>query len=258
MARRLLTDEEIRRYHEDGYLRVGRPLAGPDDIAEATEILDRLFARFSTLSSSHRHDLGDDDRHALPEIVWPSAVDAGLRRTKVARVIRQVGEELLGTSRSVWHFDHAIFKPAHTGAETAWHQDVVFDPTHDQPMATVWFALVDATVENGCMAFVPQSHVGPIHPHVPNGSDGMRLADTIGPVMVCPVPAGGVTVHNARTIHGAGPNTSDVTRRAWIVKIIPDQRPWPVHVLSKARPYQYVAERRRIARLDAENSEPSR
>jgi Phytanoyl-CoA dioxygenase (PhyH) len=241
MSATLLTQDEVEFFHATGYLAVGRPLVGDGDLAETMRRLDQLFARYSLLSAAHRHDLGagDGEHAALPEIVWPSALDGHLGQTKVAKVIRRAAAELLGTDRVIWHFDHAIFKPAMTGAETAWHQDVAFDPDHDCPMATIWFPLVDATIENGCMGFVPNSHVGPIHPHVANGKDGLRLADSLGggigePVM-CPIPAGGITVHQARTIHGAGPNTSQITRGAWIVKFIQDDRSRPVRALSEHR-----------------------
>ena len=35
--------------------------------------------------------------------------------------------------------------------------------------------------------------------------------------VVCPLPAGGCTVHHNRTMHYAGPNTSDQPRRAYIL-----------------------------------------
>jgi ectoine hydroxylase-related dioxygenase (phytanoyl-CoA dioxygenase family) len=43
-------------------------------------------------------------------------------------------------------------------------------------------------------------------------------------MVVCPVPAGGFTVHTQRTLHSSGPNTTDTDRLAWVIKYKADQR----------------------------------
>jgi ectoine hydroxylase-related dioxygenase (phytanoyl-CoA dioxygenase family) len=81
--------------------------------------------------------------------------------------------------------------------------------------------LQDATVESGCMQFVPRSHRRGVQPHHPINNDprihGLE-ADKIDPeqVVACPIPAGGVTIHHCRTLHYAGPNSTDEPRRAYI------------------------------------------
>ncbi len=110
-----------------------------------------------------------------------------LKRTKVFAMMRELALELLDVDRVRLHFDHAIFKPPFNVGPTAWHQDVGFDPTHDCPVATIWFALVDATEDNGCMMFVPGSHRDEIHEHVPYGKDGRQSVDVnADKKVVCP------------------------------------------------------------------------
>ena len=48
----------------------------------------------------------------------------------------------------------------------AWHQDESFVPTRDRSLNAAWIALDDATVENGCLWFIPNSHQsGIIYPN---------------------------------------------------------------------------------------------
>ena len=224
-ATRLITAAERSFYGEQGYLRVDRPMVDTAAIKEVRDILDGLFAD-ADAPEGYVHELGAVGTYgSVPEIIWPSLLRPQLKRTKVFAMMRELALELLDVDRVRLHFDHAIFKPPLNAGPTAWHQDVVFDPTHDCPVATIWFALVEATEENGCMMFIPGSHRGEIHEHVPYGKDGRQSVDvSTDKKVVCPLPAGGLTVHQQRTLHAAGPNHSSGTRAAWIVKLIPDDR----------------------------------
>ena len=54
----------------------------------------------------------------------------------------------------VWH-DQALFKEPKTGVKTPWHQDAVYWPhARRGGETTIWIALKDATIHNGCMSFV--------------------------------------------------------------------------------------------------------
>ena len=82
----------------------------------------------------------------------------------------------------------------------------------------------DATVENGCMRFVPETiHEPELRPHEPQFGDrgeshalGTELRDTDEPVAV-PIRRGDVTVHNERVLHGSGGNSTDGFRRAYVL-----------------------------------------
>jgi ectoine hydroxylase-related dioxygenase (phytanoyl-CoA dioxygenase family) len=127
-------------------------------------------------------------------------------------------------------FDHAIYKPPHNHTPTGWHQDEVYSKS-PLPLRTIhfWIPLQAATVENGCMWYVPGSHLRGSIPHraanVRTAGSSDRVTGTTfvvdavddGKAVVCPVPAGGVTLHHPLTLHYAGPNQSDDYRRAWIL-----------------------------------------
>ena len=82
--------------------------------------------------------------------------------------------------------------------------------------------LQDATVESGCMQFVPFSNLGNLLPHHPAGNDPDVHAlqtDEVDPAkaVACPIPAGGCTMHQPKTLHYTGPNNTGNWRRAWIL-----------------------------------------
>jgi ectoine hydroxylase-related dioxygenase (phytanoyl-CoA dioxygenase family) len=121
--------------------------------------------------------------------------------------------------------DHAIFKPARFGAATPWHQDEAYwNPELDYTTLSVWMPLQEATVENGCMQFIPGSHKLEVLPHHCINHDprihGLEVDEgqiDLSHPAICPLPAGGATFHLNRTFHYTGPNRSDVPRRAYIL-----------------------------------------
>ncbi len=53
-----------------------------------------------------------------------------------------------------------IFKQPRIGGEVGWHQDSTFLHTEPQNIVGLWFALEDATLENGCLWAIPAGHTG--------------------------------------------------------------------------------------------------
>jgi ectoine hydroxylase-related dioxygenase (phytanoyl-CoA dioxygenase family) len=221
----VLTQEQIDFYHREGYL-VLDAITTPQEVAWLREIYDRLFAMQAGREAGDQFDLAGTDEEgraaALPQILGPSKyapeLKEGLYRVNALAVARQ----LLGPEAEP-HGEHAIFKPARTGAATPWHQDEAYwDPTMEYESMSIWIPLQEATLENGRMQFVPGSHRQQVATHHSINHDprihGLEVdaADVSGAV-ACPIPAGGATIHHNRILHYTGPNTSDVPRRAYIL-----------------------------------------
>lgn len=66
----------------------------------------------------------------------------------------------LGIQRPLVWQSQLIFKQPRIGGEVGWHQDASFFFTTPQTVTTLWFALEDATLENGCLWLVPGGHQG--------------------------------------------------------------------------------------------------
>jgi len=146
-----------------------------------------------------------------------------LRDTLCRANARAIAKQLLGEGTQDMG-DHAIFKPARHGAATPWHQDEAYwGPNLEYNTLSVWMPLQEATLENGCMQFIPGSHLLEVLPHhcINNdprihGLEVDHVVDLANPT-VCPLPPGGATFHLSRTLHYTAPNRSDTPRRAYIM-----------------------------------------
>ena len=111
---------------------------------------------------------------------------------------------------------------------TPWHQDAgVVNPEADETnILTVWFPLMDTSVENGCLAVVPGSHRGELLTHCPGYRDrpGLQIPENlfnIGDSMPVPVKRGGALLLTKKTVHSSLPNVSDRIRWSFDLRYQP-------------------------------------
>lgn len=203
-------------------------------------IYDRLFNNKVGWEQGDQFDLaGTDDGEAdLPQLVRPSRYAPELKETEYLRNARSIARQLLGDDMLEANGEHMIYKPAGRGAATPWHQDQAYHaPDQYYRGVNFWMSLDRASIDSGCLHFVPGSHKLDVLPHHPIGHDprihGLEVdnpaewADKGAP---CPVAAGGVTVHACYMLHYAAANTSDRPRRAYTLtfRCPPEKRATPV------------------------------
>lgn len=231
---------EIVHFRRQGFVAVARQVVPGTAIAPVRELLDALFAAAADLPPPWVHDLAVDPQSGVvPEIVNAAHVEPRLLRTRAYARARRAARQLLGGPVRL-SFDHAIFKPPRSGADTALHQDLAFVPSWDVPTATIWLALVDVTATNGCMRFLEKTPAGLVE-HRQVGRDGLGAVGLdVAQAQPFPVPAGGFTVHNQRAVHGSGRNDSDDLRAVWILKFDRDDRSWRRRTWERALERQGV------------------
>lgn len=221
----MLSREHVSLFTDDGFLALPELLT-PVAIAEVRDLLDPLFAAFGALPSTHARDLAIGGTAGAPrsaEIDRPSKLDRRLRSTEAFARCLTLARSLGG--RSVrYSYDHAIYKAPFNRSETPWHQDHAYTG-HQRLLRTihVWIPLQPATLENGCMHFVPGSHAQGLVAHARRGDGHVRTAVVAEGIhrVACPLPIGGVTVHSPLTLHYTGPNETADVRRAWILHFGP-------------------------------------
>ena len=127
-----------------------------------------------------------------------------------------------------------IFKPPRIGGEVYCHQDSTFLYTDPESCIGFWFALEDATVENGCMHFIPGGHQGPLKQlHYRDDSGRMTfktLDDSPWPenaTVAAEAKAGTLVIFDGRAPHLSGPNLSDKSRHAYTVHVIDKNSRYP-------------------------------
>lgn len=120
-----------------------------------------------------------------------------------------------------------IFKPPRIGGEVVFHQDSTYIYTEPESCIGFWFALEDATLENGCMHFIPGAHNGPLRERNfrtgPYSLTTETLDDTPWPedeAIAAEAPAGTLVVFDGRAPHMSLPNRSDKSRHAYTLHVI--------------------------------------
>ena len=76
---------------------------------------------------------------------------------ELAEIARGLGFSQPGIIQSMY-----IFKPPRIGGEVVCHQDSTYIYTEPESCVGFWFALEDATLDNGCMHFIPGGHKLPL------------------------------------------------------------------------------------------------
>jgi phytanoyl-CoA hydroxylase len=125
----------------------------------------------------------------------------------------------------IWH-DQALFKRPWANP-TAWHLDNPFWSFSDRRAISIWVALDDATLQNGCLYFIPGSHMGTKFDKIPISRNMDGIFDVYpqyvkAPAVAAPMKAGSCSWHNGLTIHGAGANMTNSWRRAMTCAYMPD------------------------------------
>ena len=158
--------------------------------------------------------------HAMHDL--DPAFSAFSRGPKLAEVAQQVA---LRRPR-IWQSMY-IFKQPGIGGEVRWHQDASFFQTTPETVTTFWFALEDATRDNGCLWMQPGGHRGPLRERfVRSGREvSMQTLDEtpwpVGDPSAIPleVKAGTLVLFHGLLPHYSAPNRSRVSRHAYTLHV---------------------------------------
>jgi phytanoyl-CoA hydroxylase len=120
-----------------------------------------------------------------------------------------------------------IFKPPNIGGEVVCHQDSTYIYTEPESCVGFWFALEDATLENGCMQFIPGAHKLPLKQRNYRGGNGKLVTDTLDDTpwpeqdrVPAEAPAGTLVIFDGRAPHLSAANRSSKSRHAYTLHII--------------------------------------
>lgn len=248
-----LSPEQILHYQHQGFLAIPSGVVPAEELPLVRAAYDRIFAdQAGRKDGRHFALFGDERRPDQPmvhQILGPEQYAPELTRTVAWANARAILTALLGAEPASMS-GHAICKPPHSPLATPWHQDESYwHPGHYHISASIWIPLQDVDAESGCMQFIPGSHLGEILPHRPVCDDpraqGLELEPgdwDLSNAAICPLSAGGCTIHGGKMLHYTGANRAAVPRRAWIIgggvpapkRLIPAVRPW-VERMQKAR-----------------------
>jgi hypothetical protein len=208
----MLNDQQLARYHEDGYLI-------PDfQLPEAT---------LAAIREDHERLLR---KHPQFRDYCPKVLEYDLGFLNYARIpeLLDMVEQILGPDFALWTSSF-FAKPAHNGSKTPWHQDGEYWPIRPIATCTVWIAVDDSTPENGCLRVIRGSHrAARLLKHTTNNGPGLALnqellaseydqKDAVDIIL----KAGQVSLHDVFLAHGSEANYSDKPRRGMTLRFMP-------------------------------------
>lgn len=259
-----LDSKQRQRWESDGFLVV------PEFVA--ADACDRLMARaaelltefdpatlsiFSTKEQTHTTDeyfLESGDK--IRFFVEDGAVDADGRLNRAKELaVNKIGHAQHDLDPVFAHFSHLraiaeladdlgftdprllqsmyIFKQPEIGGEVVSHQDSTFLYTEPETVVGFWFALEDATVDNGCLWALPGGHRLGLRQRFVRTDTGVafKVLDDGPPPSGEMVPLearkGTLVLLHGRLPHRSGPNRSRRSRHAYSVHIIDGTADYP-------------------------------
>jgi ectoine hydroxylase-related dioxygenase (phytanoyl-CoA dioxygenase family) len=240
----MIAEQDIAFYRENGYLVV-------TDVLSAAEVTDlrRVTEEFvenarSRTTHDEIYDLEDSHSAAEPRVrriktphQWHESYARAVAQPNILAVLQQLWGPAIRFDVSKLNL-----KAAGYGAPVEWHQDWAFYPHTNDDLAAVGIMLDDVDETNGPLMVIPGSHKGPILDHHDDQGffcgaiDPARGECDFGEAVKLTGPAGSITIHHARTIHGSATNTSGRPRRlllhqyraadAWPILGVPDYAAW--------------------------------
>lgn len=244
-----LADATVQQFRNDGYLVVPSLCSASEQLVIRRALTELFQQQAGRREGNHLDMLGPDCGDQVPrqpQLLKPSLYAPQLLRTDYYSRVRAIARQLLGED-AAFSFDHSILKPAGLGAETPWHQDEAYraDPATRREQISFWMPLQDVGEDNGCMRYVPGSHLGDVLPHRSPDSDPRVHALECLPEYIDesaartqPVPAGWCILHGGRTLHAALPNRAATDRIAYVISFH-----GPPIATEETRPFPWLADK---------------
>lgn len=155
--------------------------------------------------------------------------DAFSRTPDLAAVVRDLGVAAPLLIQSMY-----IFKQPRIGGEVSCHQDATFLYTDPLSVVGLWFALEDATRDNGCLFALPGGHRSALRQRFRRNGDGGVTMDVLNPVpwpdegyVPLEAKAGSLVLLHGLLPHRSGPNRSAASRHAYTLHVIDATAAYP-------------------------------
>ena len=166
--------------------------------------------------------------HAMHDL--DPVFDSFSRTEELGAVAKDVGFEDPRILQSMY-----IFKQPKIGGEVGFHQDATFLYTEPISVKGFWFALEDASLENGCMWAIPGGHRNDLKSRFFRNEKGdgteMEIIDDspweTSKLVPLEVRAGSMIVLHGLLPHMSHANRSERTRHAYTMHIIEGHADYP-------------------------------
>lgn len=227
-----LTAEQIASYRENGFIVI-------DDFLDSHELehwrnvteeaVDQRLNEKRVDGKWNLTNQGDPDNYyarVFTQCIKLADTHAGMREIMFDSRLGEMAGRLSGADGvRIWH-DQALIKPPF-GNPTGWHLDNPYWSFNSPQSISIWVALDDATLSNGCLYYLPGTQKEERYENVGIGQNISDLFKfypdwmSIDPV-AAPCRAGAAVFHSGLCAHGAGANMTNKPRRAMTCAYMPD------------------------------------
>lgn len=227
----LLTQGEIETYHQRGYHLYHQQVMAADKLAGLTELFEQLHAMpvadMQAKYAASPFDIGMDERN-LAGLNQCHLWEPRLLQWLLDDEVLDLAENIVGPNIGLFS-SHFICKDPGDDVITPWHDDRFYWQPLIEPMdkiVTVWLAIDDSTLENGCMQVIPGTHFNDPNYELEDYDDEKSLfskgfsEDMINESHAVPleIERGQCSLHDARIIHGAKGNKSRKRRCSYTMR----------------------------------------
>ncbi|MEI7987173.1 MAG: phytanoyl-CoA dioxygenase family protein [Armatimonadota bacterium] len=206
-----LTNEQVQFYSANGYVLPSEPVFSEADFARIKAIFEEDLVQYGAANLDVIHFR-----------------DARLLEFLLSDAVLDLIEPLIGPNIGLWS-SHFICKEPRVGKATPWHEDSSYWKGRTSTMegiVTLWLAIDPAFPENGSIAVVPGTHSGGFSEYERvDGKENIFETQIIGvdesKAVYFTLEPNQCSLHEARIIHGAKPNTSEFRRCGYTMRYFP-------------------------------------
>ena len=230
-----LTTEQIESYRSSGFLVIENFLSGDElehwrkTVTTAVKERGGIKIPGKEIKVGEADGINEDADYfgkVFDQLINLWQTDKGVKEIMLDERLGKMAAQLAGVDGiRIWH-DQALIKRPWANP-TAWHLDTPFWSFSDRNAISIWVALDNATLENGCLFFIPGSHKQTSFDKITIGRNMDGIFDVYPQLknsmpIAAPMKAGSCSFHNGLTVHGANANMTSGFRRAMTCAYMPD------------------------------------
>jgi len=230
-----LTTEQIESYRSSGFLVIENFLSGDElehwqkTVTTAVKERGGIKIPGKEIKVGEADGINEDADYfgkVFDQLINLWQTDKDVKEIMLDERLGKMAAQLAGVDGiRIWH-DQALIKRPWANP-TAWHLDTPFWSFSDRNAISIWVALDNATLENGCLFFIPGSHKQTSFDKITIGRNMDGIFDVYPQLknsmpIAAPMKAGSCSFHNGLTVHGANANMTSGFRRAMTCAYMPD------------------------------------
>ena len=205
-----------KQFFDNGYL-LPVDIYTPQEAQEFRDELEVLETRLGDIKTGNKNQLN------YPHLLFRFANQI-CHNQKLLDVV----ESIIGPDILVWNSTFFI-KEAKTETYVSWHQDMKYWGLNDTDgQVSAWIALNPVSQANGCMQFLPKTHLGEMVDHNDTFSEdnfltrGQEADFDYNPddILHVELDPGQASFHHGKLLHASPPNRSDDRRIGYAIQFI--------------------------------------